>query len=76
MFALLKSLGLKRLQLWKSKRYIVWRLHTVYGVPYESGFFTAIRLVIQKIGMRQFLKDTYHLNQWLKEIQKEVHFKN
>ena len=60
---------------WKSRRYIVWRLHTVYGVSYESGLLSAFGQVIRKIGIRQFLKDISQLNRWLNEMQKEIYFK-
>ena len=76
MWALLKSLGLNRWGFWKSRRYIVWRLHTAYGIPYESGFWKAIREVIRKIGIKQFIKDSRNLNQWLKSFHDESHFKN
>ena len=71
MIPILRSLRLNRLAFWKSRKYIAWRLHTAYGVDYESGLFNAIFQVMRKTGFRQFLKDGIRLNHWLKEINKK-----
>jgi len=61
---------MSRICFWKSGSYVAWRLHTVYGVPYDQGMIFAMRAVIKKQGLKQTLLDVWNLNRWLRSIHR------